>query len=126
MKTKGDPRHKTRVSAVKSLFSASFLKYKGKATESTLEARVLSKVDEIDKLIVTNAPAWPLEQIAPLDLAVLRLAIYELVFKKDKEPYKVIVDEAVEIAKEFGNSQSGAFVNGVLGSIIKTRDGNQT
>ncbi|MBI3342438.1 hypothetical protein HY024_04930 [Candidatus Curtissbacteria bacterium] len=74
----------------------------------------------MDGLIAKNAPAWPLGQIAPIDLAILRLAVYELVYKTDKEPYKVIVDEAVEIAKEYGNEKSGSFVNGVLGSIIKS------
>lgn len=118
MKTKSDPRHKTRVSAVKSLFAASFTKSKPEAN-TTLPARVLSKVDEIDKLIEKSAPAWPLGQIAPIDLAILRLAIFELIYKDNKEPYKVIVDEAVEIAKEYGNEKSGAFINGVLGTIIK-------
>ncbi len=119
MKTRSDPRHKTRVSAVKSLFASSFTKSRPEV-ETTLPARVLAKIAEIDKLVKQNAPAWPLEQISPIDLAILRLAIYELVFKERKEPYKVIVDEAVEIAKEYGNEKSGSFINGVLGSIIKT------
>lgn len=71
-------------------------------------------------MITKSAPAWPIEQISPIDLAILRLSIYELVFSEKKEPYKVVVDEAVEIAKEYGNESSGAFVNGVLGSIIKS------
>lgn len=118
MKTRSDPRHKTRVSAVKSLFAASFVKTKV-TKETTLPARVLAKLKEIDSLIKSNAPAWPLEQISPIDLAILRLAVYELKFKENQEPYKVIVDEAIEIAKEYGHEKSGAFINGVLGSIIK-------
>ena len=55
-----------------------------------------------------------------MDLAILRLSIWELAFKEKKEPYKVIVDEAVEIAKEYGTETSGGFINGVLGAIIKT------
>ena len=57
----------------------------------------------------------------PTELAALRLAIWELIFKKQKEPYKVIIDEAVEIAKEYGSETSGSFVNGVLGSIVKAK-----
>lgn len=117
MKRKSDPRHSVRVSAFKSLFAASFKEKKAK--ETTLPSQILGKAAQIDKLIKKNAPAWPIEQIAPTDLAVLRLAIYELLFKENKQPYKVIVDEAVEIAKEYGNKKSGSFINGVLGAIIK-------
>ena len=84
-------------------------------------SKVLKKTTQIDKLIARNAPAWPLSQIAPVDLATLRLAIWELFYDKDKQPYKVIVDEAVEIAKQFGSASSPKFVNGVLGSIIKSK-----
>jgi N utilization substance protein B len=119
MKKKTDPRHLTRVSAFKSLFTSEFVKGKME-TGTTLPGRVLKHKEEIDKMITKSAPAWPIEQISPIDLAILRLSIYELVFSEKKEPYKVVVDEAVEIAKEYGNESSGAFVNGVLGSIIKS------
>ena len=72
-------------------------------------------------MIAQNAPAWPIEQINPVDLATLRLAIYELLYKKKKEPYKVIIDEAVEIAKDYGTETSGSFINGVLGAIVKSK-----
>ena len=80
---------------------------------------MFEKKKAIEKLIVQNAPAWPISQIAPIDLATLRLAVWELLFNTKKEPYKVVVDEAVEIAKEYGSQSSPKFVNGVLGSIIK-------
>ena len=76
-------------------------------------------ISEIDKIIEKAAPQWPINQISPVDLATLRLAIWELKFKKKKEPYKVIIDEAVEIAKEFGTNKSPNFINGVLGSVMK-------
>lgn len=119
MKKVNDPRHQNRVSAVKNLFSLSFADSKNHITD--LSSQVMKNKDKIDKLIKKSAPVWPLEQIAPVDLAVLRLAIFELIFQKKKEPYKVIIDEAVEIAKEFGNDSSGAFINGVLGSVIKSQ-----
>lgn len=72
-------------------------------------------------LISKNAPVWPIAQIAPIDLATLRLSIWELLYKKNKEPYKVVVDEAIEIAKEYGSESSPKFINGVLGSIIKSK-----
>ena len=121
MKRKTDPRHLTRVSAFKSLFSSEFVK--GKIDKgTTLPGVILKNKSQIDKLITKSAPAWPVEQISPIDLAILRLSIFELVYQPKKEPYKVIVDEAVEIAKEYGNESSGSFINGVLGTIIKNSE----
>ena len=117
MKQKSDPRHVARVKAVKALFEKNF---RPKFTiGQTLAGEVVARHKEIDRQIKKNAPVWPLAQIAPIDLAILRLAIYELLYKEGKEPYKVVVDEAVEIAKEYGNASSASFVNGVLGAIIK-------
>lgn len=123
MKTPNDPRHIARVEAVKKLFEIKFIEKPKKQDNKSLVFKVLAKQNEIDGLIAKNAPTWPIEQIAPIDLAVLRLAIYELLFKEKKEPYKVVVDEAVEIAKEYGNESSGSFINGVLGAIIKKENG---
>ena len=119
MKKSDDPRHLTRVEAVKDLFAISFVPQTSKASQ--LSKKITKNTKAIDKLIEANAPAWPLTQIAPADLAVLRLAIFELLFENQKQPYKVIVDEAVELAKEFGSDSSGSFVNGVLGAIIKKK-----
>lgn len=118
MKASSDPRHIVRVAAVKNLFASSF---KGQDLNDPLATKVLDQKKEIDGLIHKNAPAWPVNQISPIDLAVLRLAIFELIFKDKKEPYKVVVDEAVEISKEYGNDSSASFINGVLGSIIKSQ-----
>jgi len=121
VKRKTDPRHLTRVSAFNSLFSSEFVK--GKIDKgTTLPGVILKNKSQIDKLITKSAPAWPIEQISPIDLAILRLSIFELVYQPKKEPYKVIVDEAVEIAKEYGNESSGSFINGVLGTIIKNSE----
>lgn len=73
---------------------------------------------DIDGLIVKNAPEWPLDQIAAIDRAVLRLGIYEVVYSDDVPP-KVAINEAVEIAKHFGGENSGSFVNGVLGTVYR-------
>lgn len=80
----------------------------------------LSKIKEIDKIIEKAAPQWPINQIAMVDKAVLRLGIYELLFgKRDEVPPKVAINEAIELAKSFGGDASGKFVNGVLGTIYR-------
>lgn len=85
---------------------------------STNTQTIIKKLAEIDSLISTNAPKWPLDKINKIDLAVMRLALWEIYFQKTNPP-KVIIDEAIEIAKEFGTDTSSSFVNGVIGSIIK-------
>lgn len=120
MKTKKDPRHEARVRAMKALYQNIMSPDSSVAVNPTA-GQVVKKVRVIDRLITKNAPAWPIEQIAPIDLATLRLSIWELLFKEKKEPYRAVVDEAVEIAKEFGGDASSRFVNGVLGTIIKSK-----
>jgi transcription antitermination protein NusB len=114
MKTAKDPRHQKRREAVKILFAESFVHQK---ELPELAKKVLSKKKEIDKMIEEAAPAWPVEKLNKIDLAILRLAIYEL--ENKKTPPKVVIDEAVELAKEFGSENSPSFVNGVLGTIYK-------
>lgn len=80
---------------------------------------VEKQANEIDKLVTKAAPEWPLEQIALIDLAILRLSIYELLFCKDVPP-KVVIDEAVELAKTYGGANSSKFINGVLGTVYRS------
>ncbi len=124
MKKKDDPRHIARIKTMQTLFGND-LNRKHLVEKGSEASKIIDNKAKIDKLIATNAPAWPLEQIASIDLAVLRLAIWELVYKSDKAPYKAIVDEAVEIAKEYGADSSPAFINGVLGAIIKSKKLNK-
>lgn len=79
---------------------------------------VRSNQDEIDKLISMAAPEWPLEQVSLIDKTILCISIYELRYAKDIPP-KVSINEAVELAKQFGSESSSKFVNGVLGNIYK-------
>lgn len=79
-----------------------------------------AKLANIDGIIEKAAPQWSIEQIAPVDRAVLRLGIYELLFgNQDEVPPKVAINEAIELAKTFGGDASGKFVNGVLGTIYR-------
>ena len=74
--------------------------------------------EDADAMIAPAAPEWPLDQIAKMDLTILRLAIYELMIKREVPP-KVVINEAVELAKSFGGENSSRFINGVLGTIYR-------
>lgn len=71
----------------------------------------------IDEVITRYASAFPLEDMAPVDRNVLRLAIYEVLFDNRRAPLRVAINEAVDIAKGYGSESSGRFVNGVLGAV---------
>lgn len=114
MKTPNDPRHQLRIKRMFQLFAHSF--HEPQPTDAIDE--ILAHVRDIDAMIVKAAPEWPIEKISKIDLAILRLAGYELAIDK-KEPPKVIIDEAVELGKAYGNDSSASFINGVLGTILK-------
>lgn len=78
----------------------------------------LQHMEEIDKLIEFHTTGWKKERIAKVDLAILRLAIYEIVFNNEI-PDSVAANEAIELAKKYSTEESGGFVNGVLGTIIR-------
>jgi len=81
---------------------------------------VLQKQEELDLVITKAAPEWPIDRISPVDRNILRLGLYELLFADRKEvPAKVAINEAIELAKQFGGENSSRFVNGVLGAVYK-------
>jgi N utilization substance protein B len=79
----------------------------------------LDHLAEIDDLIRQQAEHWRLERMPAVDRNILRLAVFEFLYESDV-PKLVILDEAIELAKEFGSDQSGRFVNGVLDGILKS------
>jgi N utilization substance protein B len=81
----------------------------------------LEHQEKIDNIIRPAAPEWPIDQIALVDLTVLRMAIYELLFKREVPP-KVAINEAVELSKGLGGINSSKFVNGVLGTVYRASD----
>lgn len=85
---------------------------------------VRSKLTELDALLQPIAPEWPLSQIARMDRVVLRMGAYELLFGEDVPP-KVVINEAVELAKSFGGENSSKFINGVLGTVLKQKTGSE-
>lgn len=135
MREEFDPRHAARVVALQTLFEWSF---NSSDTDAIIErdiaelevptidrdlARFLVRgvtdnLDTIDSIVATSAPEWPLIQIAKIDLAILRIAIFELYIARSVPP-KVAIDEAIELGKQFGGENSGKFINGVLGTVIK-------
>lgn len=127
-------RHKARVAALQALFEIDCtghhpavvidrrLEHSGLPDSGAEFARALvhgvgEHRGELDRLIGEYAPEWPVDQIAIIDRNILRIAIYEILFGDDT-PTKVAINEAVELAKEYGSDSSGRFVNGVLGSLV--------
>lgn len=128
-------RHKLRASVMQTLYAWEFrggnpqnvLTYnllngasqiKNNTYAYTLLENILLKRWEILDLIAKYAPEWPFDKIAPLDRAILEIGIYELSFDENM-PNLVAINEAIELAKEFGNENSSKFINGVLSSIYE-------
>src|SRR4030042_1349305 len=126
-------RHKARMLALQALYEVdSVARRPESAIERLLaEANLSQEVSEfsrelvngavknkaeIDRNIVKYAPVYPVEQLAIIDRNILRLAIFEILFD-NKVPVKVVVNEAVELAKSYGSGSSAKFINGVLGSV---------
>lgn len=81
---------------------------------------VLAYLPRLDAIIQRIAPEWPIDQMAPIDRNILRIAAYEILASRDTPP-KVAINEAVELAKLFGSDSSSRFVNGVLGTLLADR-----
>ncbi|MEE8422732.1 MAG: transcription antitermination factor NusB [Dehalococcoidia bacterium] len=136
----GSPRRRSRIAAFQALFEADV---SGRDVEAALQRQielarlsgdgavfarhlakgVVSHQAEIDAEIASHAPAFPLEDMAAVDRNVLRLAIFEVLFDNRAVPLRVVINEAVEIAKGYGAESSGRFVNGVLGAVALASSG---
>lgn len=87
---------------------------------------VIDHIEELDKIISKAAPEWPINQVAIVDRNILRLGLYELLYADKKEvPPKVAINEAIEIAKNYGGPNSGKFINGVLGTVFREMGGSE-
>lgn len=116
MKSRSDPRHRRRQMIVQQLFANEF---HSQERDPQVDA-IFELKSKIDAMIAKSAPAWPIEKINKIDLSILRLATYEML--TSEIPSKVVIDEAVELAKEYGGESSPSFINGVLGSIVKLEE----
>ncbi|PIV08624.1 hypothetical protein COS52_01705 [Candidatus Roizmanbacteria bacterium CG03_land_8_20_14_0_80_39_12] len=113
-----DVRHKNRIEIVENLFAYSFTQPSFIAPHKSRQFdELVPKIPEIDKEIVVTAHKFPIDRLSKIDLAILRLAIYELKINPI-EPVKVVINEAIELAKELGGEKSYTFINGVLGTLI--------
>jgi transcription antitermination factor NusB len=119
-KAKVDPRHKRRIDLMQQLFSNSFNQPHFDAADiqdyDPHISKLLETIPELDAKIQVAAPERPLKDINKIDLAILRLIMFESV--DTKTPKKVLINEAVELAKEFGTDSSSKFINGVLGKLL--------
>jgi transcription antitermination protein NusB len=82
---------------------------------------VKDKQKELDAILQPVAPEWPIDQIARMDRIILRMGAYELLYG-DNVPPKVVINEAVELAKGFGGENSSKFINGVLGTVLRQKE----
>jgi N utilization substance protein B len=142
--TMASNRHLGRIIALQTLYEKEFREDAGDidfSTDEILErniARYKEMVDdinfitqlvtgvskstaELDKKLQPVAPEWPIDQIARMDRIVLRMGLYELESEADVPP-KVVINEAVELAKAFGGANSSKFINGVLGTLLRAQE----
>lgn len=87
---------------------------------TNLAKGVVSKIDELDKIIETSAPQWPIAKLPIVDRNALRIGLFELLHANREEvPPRVAINEAIELAKTYGGENSGKFINGVLGTVYR-------
>ena len=135
------PRHRGRVLALQALYERDLTAHDWRtsldahaqavgaseavaAFAASRVAGVVERMDELDATLRRHAPMWPLEQLPAVDRNVLRIALFEL--EDGATPPKVAINEAVELAKEFGGEGSARFVNGVLGASLAERSQKST
>ncbi len=94
--------------------------FKGEKKSASGIKLIIAHLPQIDKLIEKAAPDRPLSEINRIDLAILRLSVFELIIDKGVPP-KVVIDEAVELGKEYGADSSAGFINGALGKVIEIK-----
>lgn len=85
---------------------------------------IITNLEELDYYIKDNIEGWGINRLAKIDLSTLRIAIYEIVYRKDI-PVEVSINEAVEIAKKYSTDESSKFINGVLGGFVRGMNKNE-
>jgi len=127
-------RHLARIAALQTVFAYEFRGGKPKVVHQYIVDELHPKLKDVEfsqeivlglikkeknihSVIEENAPEWPVDKIAPIDRAILEIGVYELLYIKDIPPV-VSINEAIEIAKKFGEVNSGKFINGVLSAVM--------
>ena len=128
--------HRARILAMQALFQAEFqekqtaelvkfewIDYEVPESEQNFARKIISGVKEslkeIDNLITEHSKNRDIERISPVNKSILRVSIYQLLYMKDEIPAKVIIDEAIKLAKEYAEDDSGRFINGILDACYK-------
>ena len=117
-----DITHDSAEEGIKIFFRHHHISADSKPFISSLVQGTAGRMAQIDELLSRYATNWSLSRMAIVDRNILRLGVYELLFSEETPP-KVVINEAVEMAKRFGSPDSGKFVNGVLDSIHKAERG---
>lgn len=116
-------------SKIKEILDRNIARYKDTLEDVAFVKRLVAGVEkyqeELDALLQPIAPEWPLNQIARMDRIILRIGAYELLHESEVVPAKVVINEAVELAKAFGGENSSKFINGVLGTLFKQQEGTE-
>jgi len=132
MPQKIDPRHQKRADLMTTLFAHTFAvgdeefgndQYVEDQELVAQAQKIIAALPDIDAMLVKLAPERPLEEINKVDLAILRTIVYESTTQKT--PKKVLINEAIELAKDFGTDSSPKFINGVLGKLLMGEDNVQ-
>lgn len=121
MKTQADPRHLRRIRLLKAIYSYQYSKTKfpplNPSDRATIN-RLLARIDFINQHINRLSTKFGVDKMAKIDLSILQLGIFEFLIAKTA-PAKVIIDECIELAKEFGGINSSALINGILGKLLE-------
>ncbi|MBE6082596.1 MULTISPECIES: transcription antitermination factor NusB [Tissierellales] len=108
-------------SSVKDFIENGELNKEEKEYISSSAVTILKNLDTIDKNISQNIRGWKISRLAKVDLSILRIAIYELLYREDI-PIEVCINEAIEIAKKYSTEESSKFINGMLGNFVRTME----
>ncbi len=108
-------------SSVKDFIENGELNKEEKEYISSSAVTILKNLDAIDKNISQNIRGWKISRLAKVDLSILRIAIYELLYREDI-PIEVCINEAIEIAKKYSTEESSKFINGMLGNFVRTME----
>jgi len=121
-----DPRHQKRINIIQNLFAYDFSQKTDTLPfpDCKTTLAVISKLEPIDKYINQYTDKYGRDKMAKTDLAILRLSVYELLYDK-QNPDKVVVNEAIELAKDMAGEQAYAFINAILGKIIELKSKNE-
>ena len=122
MKSGLDPRHLRRVRIIKALYALQFIEAKPNSLsiddQKTLDS-IIQHLKEINQQINLYSSRFGVDKMVKIDLSILQLGVFELLYNQEA-PSKVVIDEAIEIAKEFGSNSSPALINGILAKILET------